>query len=214
MKGFLTYLHFSIIQEYRSWHQLVGIFVFSWLIAHVAYRIKGNLDVTEFALVFWMFVVLISINIAMRAENHFSRQEALQLYTLSSPIQFLAARIVFTILYLLLSSIGFYVCLLLFFYPAIKFDFDFLALILLLSVVISACLSFVSAISIRTSSQNILLSILSLPLLLPAIILLSQLSIQHMMGAGYDTSKIISLLGLSLLSIASTILLYPYIWRQ
>jgi heme exporter protein B len=214
MKGFLAFIKFSFIQEYRSWHQVIGIFIFSWLIAYVTYRIKASMDVTDFAVVFWVFVLLLAINITMRAEHHLSSGESLFVYTLSDPSQYLIARIAFNAIYLFISSLAFYAFLIMFFYPSIDFHIDMFWLICLTCLVISACLSFISALGTKTGKQNVLVSILSIPLLIPAVILLSQLSIQTLMGAGMDNSKIISIIGLSLLSISASILLYPYIWRE
>ncbi len=214
MKGFYANLLFSFKQEFRQWQLLIGLFIFTALIAYVSFRIKPSIDTVEFTMLFWTFTLLIGINVAIRAESLLSTQESMWLYTLTSSAQFIAARVVYTVIYLLATGVSFYLFLILFYYPGLQFSLDFLLLIGIMSVVMGSCLSLLSAIAARTSGQNVLLSILSIPLLIPAVLLLSNISIELMMSLSMDFSKIISLLAISLLSIGAAIFLHPYIWRQ
>jgi heme exporter protein B len=74
----------------------------------------------------------------------------------------------------------------------------------------------VSAIAVKTNNNATLMSILSIPLLLPAVIIIvkaSQLSLMGMSMA-QNGAYLAGLLVLNLLVTAMGYLLFPYLWRE
>lgn len=186
-----------------------------WVIAYVIYRTDSTITAPEFNFLFWIFMLIISVSIALRTEHHQGAEQHLLLYTLMSPTTVFLSRLIFNVAYLLLVGLSFYGSLLLLFYPQIEFFSSFVFLILLGAMGISAALSFIAAIARYGASQNTVLSILSIPVLIPVILLLHTMGISQMMSSGsVEVAKYLALLSISLISIALSLVLFPFVWKQ
>ncbi len=200
--------------EYRSWAQTASLLLFMWVIAYVIYRINPSLDAIEFNFLFWIFMLIISVSIVLRTENHHGQEEHLLQYTLLSPLTVFVSRLIFNICYLSIVGCSFYGSLLLFYYPKVTFQGTFLGLIFLGAIGMGAALSFIAAIARHGAGQNTVLSILSIPVLIPVILILHNMGISDLMMGTIDNAKYLTLLSISLLSIALSLMLFPYVWRE
>jgi len=79
---------------------------------------------------------------------------------------------------------------------------------------IAGALSFISAIARYGAGQNTVLSVLSIPVLIPVILLLYNMGSSGMMGNTVGTSEYITILSISFISIALSMILFPFVWRQ
>lgn len=163
----------------------------------------------QFRVIYWIFLLIVSVNIALRTEHHQGDGEHLLNYTMLSPSIVFLSRLVFNVCYLFIVGVAFYLALLLLFYPQITFDNGFMLLIALGAIGISAALSFIAAIARHGTNQNTVVSVLSIPVLIPVILILYGLSGQTSSGADY-----LILLSISLLSIALSLILFPFVWKQ
>jgi hypothetical protein len=59
-----------------------------------------------------------------------------------------------------------------------------------------------------------LMSIMSIPLLIPAVLILNSICMSTAMGQTVEMSNILTLLGISLLSISLSLILFPFVWRR
>jgi len=185
-----------------------------WVIAYVIYRIDDQMGPAEFNFLYWIFMLIISVSIALRTEHHQGPEEHLMLYTLLSPTTVFISRLLFNVIYLCIVGLAFYGAMLLLFYPQIEFGGSFLILIGLGAFGIGGALSFIAAIARYGAGQNTVLSVLSIPVLIPVILLLYNMGILDMRGAGIDMTLYIAVLSISLLSIALSLVLFPFVWRQ
>ncbi len=204
----------NFLVEYRSWPQSVSLLLFVWTIAYVISRVRDDMSMAEFNFLFWVILLLTSINVAVRSASHSGQSERLLMYSLASPMVVLVGLIVFNIIYLLLVALAFYLMMMLLFYPKIVPSFDYVGLVIVGAVAIAAVLAFVSAISRHIDGQNTALSILSIPLLIPVVLLLNSIGGNLIMGNQLQDSKYVALLGITMMSIALSIVLFPFIWRE
>lgn len=220
MTSFLIQLRTEFLIEYRSWSQSGAILLFVLVLAYVISRIKGQLSatpelvVTEFSFIFWMFLMLISISIAIRTEGHQDEGEHILVYTLISPLTAFFAKYVFNVCYLTIVGLGFYLALFIFYSTELSLSIDFAKLILYGAITISAALSFTSSISSHLAGQNTILSVLSIPILIPVITILYEMSVGQVMQGSIEISKYLTLFSISLLSIALSLFLFPMVWKQ
>jgi len=204
----------DFLVEYRNWPQSVALMLFMWTIAYVIFRVRPEISMPEFNFVFWIILLLISINVAVRGMSHSGQSERLMLYTLLSPHTILLSRILFNAIYLLIVSLAFYFAMMMLFYPQIKPDGSYLLLVMLGALSIGVVLSFVSAISRHVIGQHTAMSILSIPLLIPIVLLLHSIGANLLMGNQQQGGKYVIILGITMMSTALSIILFPYIWRE
>lgn len=194
--------------------------LFVLVLAYVISRIKTELSadpslvITEFSFIFWLFLMLISISIAIRTEGHSDAGEHVLIYTLISPLTAFFAKYFFNVIYLSVIGLGFYLALFIFYSAEIALSFDFMKLIFCGAISIAAALSFTSAIASHLVGQNTILSILSIPILIPVILTLYQMSVGQVMQGSIENSQYLILFSISLLSIALSLFLFPMVWKQ
>ncbi len=204
----------DFLVEYRNWPQSLALLLFMWTIAYVIFRVRPEISMQEFNFVFWIILLLISINVAVRGMSHSGPGERLMLYTLVSPTIALISRIFFNVIYLLIVSLAFYFAMMMLFYPQISPDIKYLTLVVSGASSIGVVLSFISAISRHVTGQNTAMSILSIPLLIPVVILLHGIGGNLLMGNQLQGGKYVIILGITMMSAALSIILFPYIWRE
>ncbi len=214
MRGLFAHLKSEFVAEWRTWPQTIALVLFIFVIAYVVYRIHPELSLQNFNLVFWIVFTMVSVNVAIKGTNHFGPGERIFLYQLVDPITAFISKLIFNFLFLLIIGHCFYLVVLLLFYPEITWVGGFSILLVIGAVCLSSVLSFVSAISRHLSGQNTALSIMSIPLLIPVIIILHNIGENMLVNNPIAMGKYIALIGISLLSISLSIILYPYLWRE
>lgn len=220
MRTLISQLRTEFLIEYRSWSQSGALLLFVIVLAYVISRLKPELASTpegifaSFYFIFWVFLMLISINITLRTEGHRDAEEHLMVYTLISPLTAFVAKGLFNIFYLGVVGMGFYLALYIFYAPQIALQWSFVGLIMMGAFAIGSALSFTSAIASHLVGQNTLLSILSIPLLIPTVLVLYQMSMGYALQGAIEISQYMILMSISFLSIALSLILFPMIWRQ
>lgn len=204
----------EFLLEYRSWAQSSAILLLVFVIVYVCSRIRPELDTIEFNFIFWLLLMMISINVAVRSNSHGGSEEHILLYTLIKPSIAFFSRFLFHLVYLGVVGIGLYGAFILFYSPQIEFDASFFALILLGAFGITSALSFVSAVVNHMPGQNTILSILSIPVLIPTVIILFNMGMSLFMRGGVEINQYLVLISISVLSIALSLVLFPVIWKQ
>jgi len=185
-----------------------------WCIAYVIYRVRPEITPSDFNFIYWIIVLLTSVSVAIRGTAHARSGERLLMYSVVSPSTALIGLILFNAIYMLIVALALYLGLLLLFYPQIALSLDYFLLIIVGSLTIGIVLSFVSAISRYLDGQHTSLSVLSIPLLIPSL-MLSQSIGQELLSSGQlETNKFVILLGLAMISAALAIILFPYLWRE
>ena len=214
MKQLFAQLKSEFLSEYRSWSETMGLLVFTWVIAYIIFRLRPDLSLPQFNFVIWIVFMMIALNVALKGANHIQQKARGYLYSLMSPSIIFTAQIIFNLFYLFIATCAFYFSMILFYYPQVHFSWSYLGLLGMASVGVCAVLSFVGAISRHVQGQNTILSILALPLLIPVMILIYQMGAEMLINNPVPESKYIALIGISLLGISLSLLLFPFIWKD
>ena len=204
--------HFKI--EYRSWPQIASLLLFMWCIAYVIYRVRPEITTSDFNFIYWIIVLLTSVSVAIRGTAHARSGERLMMYSLVSPSTALFGLILFNAVYMLIVALVLYLGLILLFYPQLTFSSSYLLIIVVGGLTIGIVLSFVSAISRYLDGQHTSLSVLSIPLLIPSLLLSHSIGEELLTSGQLVGDKFVILLGLALISTALAIILFPYLWRE
>ena len=200
--------------EYRNVSQLMGLLLLCWIVSYLIYRLIPGLTEGSFTYMYWIVYLLISVNVTSRIESHQDSNEHLFLYQYAGPVDLILSRIVFNYCYLILVSLFFYASLFLYFSHLEVYSLDFVWAILGGSFAVSTTLTFVTAVGKFADGQNTLMSIMSIPLLIPVVLILNRICMSIATGQSIEFSNILTLLGISLLSISLSLILFPFVWRR
>ncbi len=216
MLSFLIKKEFLL--EFRQKSTIGGVLVYVIGTIFVsALCFKGKLDKPTWNALFWVITLFTSVTISGKSFLKETGGQALFNFLHYSPQQFIIAKILYNMVFMLcLSFVTF------FFYAFfIKNEVENLSLFFIVLILASSglagILSLMSAISSKASGNFAIMSILSFPVLMPLILVVIRLSKQAVDGlewAGVGFDFIVILVALNVLTLALSFLLFPYLWRD
>lgn len=178
---------------------------------------KGHLDKPTWNALFWVITLFTSVTISGKSFLKETGGQALFSYLYYKPQQFIIAKILYNMIFMLcLSFVTF------FFYGFfIKNEVEnltlFFIVLILASTGLAGVLSLMSAIASKANGNFAIMSILSFPVLMPLILVVIRLSKQAVDGiewAGVGFDLILILGALNVLTLALSFLLFPYLWKD
>jgi heme exporter protein B len=217
VKQLVALLRKDVLLEFRQRYALFSILLYVVATVYISYLIFSNIkDVRTWNALFWIILIFASINSAGKSFSNESENRFWYYYQLASPQAVILSKIVYNTLLIWIISLITYIIYSWFLGNHVTNHLHFLAVVLLGSASFSGILTVVSAIAVKTNNNATLMSILSIPLLLPAVIIIvkaSQLSLMGMSMA-QNAAYLAGLLVLNLLVTAMGYLLFPYLWRE
>jgi heme exporter protein B len=202
--------------EMRNKYALGGILLYVISTVFVSYlSFKKIINPSTWNALFWIILLFASINAVAKSFINETRGRLLYIYTLASPQAVITAKIIYnSFLLSILSAL----CLLVYmlFVGNIVQDLTLFTVTLLLgSFGFSSLLTMVSAIASKTNNNFTLMAILSFPIIMPLLMVLIKLSKNAIDGLDlWDMNSLLILLFLNVITIASSYLLFPYLWRD
>ncbi len=217
LKEIATLVKKDIVLEFRQRYAFFSILLYVLATVYIAYLVFNRIDsaITWNALL-WIILVFASLTTASKSFQNESDSRFLYYYQLCRPQALLLAKVIYNTLFIALVSLLTYFVYAWFLGNPVELKLQFILAMLLGSAGFSGILTVISAIAMRTNNNPTLLAILSIPLLLPIIIVVVRASIGALMGVE-DTSLwtyIGALLALNALVVILGFLLFPYLWRD
>jgi len=180
----------------------------------------GFVNSTGYALVwnilFWIIILFASVNAIAKSFLQESKGRMLYYYSIASPHAIILSKIIYNILLMALLSILALIIYSVFFKnPTVDNVYYFIA-VLLGSISFSTVFTMISAIASKAGNNGTLMAILSFPVIIPVILLLIRMSKRAMDGLDHSLSlqDIATLLALNVIVIATSLLLFPFLWRD
>lgn len=208
----------EFLLEFRQKSTIGGVLVYVVGTIFVsALCFAGKLDKPTWNALFWIITLFTSVTISGKSFLKETGGQALFNYLYYSPQQFIVAKILYNMVFMLgLSLVTF------FFYgffigDAVENLGLFLIVLVLASTGLAAILSLMSAIASKASGNFAIMSILSFPVLMPLMLVVIRLSKQAVDGiewAGVGLDFIVILAALNVLTVALSFLLFPYLWKD
>jgi heme exporter protein B len=200
--------------ERRSYFSILIYVLSTVYLANLVFR--DSLSVESWNAFFWVIFLFAAVQAAYRSFFFEADQRFLLYYGWVKPEKLILGKIIYNFLYLLALALtttlvfGFLMG-----FP-INSPWAFISVLIIGSLGFSAILTLVAAISAKAGNNPALPAILSIPLLYPQIITLSQLSIRSLTGFSWEVNAqlLIVLALLSLVSLLLSYLLFPYLWRD
>jgi len=184
-------------------------------ITFVVFKVFGTLEGPTRMGVFWIIMVFISINLVGYSFSLVSDRRRLNHYQLYDPVEFLLAKLLTNIFKLIVAGILLIGLFMLFSAQGLKNAALFTQIYLLASFGLVGVLTFVSSIAVYSSNQMSMVTILSLPLLIPVMMIGMRVSLvsERMF---FDTStgnSLLMLFGIDLLMVVLSVLFISFTWK-
>lgn len=208
----------EFLLEFRQKSTLGGVLVYVIGTIFVsALCFKGKLDKPTWNALFWVITLFTSVTISGKSFLKETGGQALFNYLHYSPQQFIIAKVLYNMAFMLGLSFVTY-----FFYAFfIKDEVEnlglFFVVLLLASTGLAGILSLMSAISSKANGNFAIMSILSFPVVMPLILVIIRLSKQAVDGIEWDgvgLDFIVILIALTVITLILSFLLFPYLWRD
>ena len=216
-KHIFTLLKKDLLLELRQQYTFYGVLLYIASTVFVLYLSIQQPDSNIWNGLFWMIQLFICVNAVAKSFLQESRGRMLYFYSVSGPVQFIIAKLIYNAIIMLLMSL---VSLLLFNImlgsPVIRFG-QFVAIVCLGSVSLSLVFTMLAAIAAKAQQQASLMAIMGFPIIIPQLLLLMRVSKDGLGEAfkGEALSDMMWLLGvLDVLVILMAIILFPFLWKD
>lgn len=207
----------EIMLEWRSKYALNGILLYVVSTVFVCYLAFRQITTAQtWNALFWIIMLFASVNAITKSFIQESRARQLYYYTIASPKAIIISKIIYNIFLMILLSLialGFYSLV---FNNPMGDPLFYLLSVLLGSISFAAVFTMISGIASKASNGGGLMAILSFPLVIPLLVVLIKFSKNAMDGldrtVSYDEIGVI--LAINVIVITTSLLLFPYLWRD
>jgi len=165
---------------------------------------------------YWIVALFIAINASAKSFMHEARGRWFYYYQLAHPVEVIISKIVYnTVLLVVLNLVCWLLYSLVLGSPVRNYSW-LLTVIVLGSVSISILLTMMSAIASKAGNNATLMSVLSLPVLIPTMLLLVNLSMAALVEdlTVLPVGDLFILIGLDCVMLMLAYVLFPYLWKD
>lgn len=206
----------DIMLEWRSKAAINSILLYVVSTVFVCYQAFKSVDTLVWNALFWIILLFASITAISRGFTQETQHRYLYYYSLVNPKALVFSKIVYNaILMTIISGTAFVVYGTIFKSPIEDLLLYFTA-VMLGAISFSSVFTMVSGISAKTGSNSTIMAILSFPVIIPLLIVLIKLSLHAIQGVerAASTSELFVLIAINVITIAISLLLFPYLWRD
>ena len=214
----------EILLEWRSKYAFNGVLLYvvsTVFICYISFNLTpgfagSNGYTIVWNVLFWIIILFASVNAIAKSFMQESKNRLLYYYTIASPQAIILSKTTYNILLMSLLSVLALVVYVLFFPNSIGDPLFYFLAVILGSISFSTTFTMISAIASKAGNNGTLMSILSFPVVIPIILVLIRLSKNAMDGLdrSLSYSHIGVLFAINAIVIATSLLLFPYLWRD
>ena len=206
----------DITLEFRSLYAIGSILLYVVTTVFIVYKAFNTLDPLTWNSMFWVLFLFAAMNATLRSFSKMSGENSFFNYTYLNPTEFIIGKILFNMIFLILIAALTFMVMTVFFAHPVK-DFKlFVSGVAMASLGVSILCSFSSAASTQGASNATVMSVLSLPLTIPILLIALKISMQSMrlITDSSISSDYMIMGGIIVLMFSVTLLLFPYLWKS
>ena len=215
----LALLKKDITLELRRKSVLAGLAVYLFattFICYLTFSLRQNqITPLVWSALFWITILFSAVNAAAKSFIGEKRGSDIYLYSIASPHNIIAAKIVYNFLLCSLLALTGYLLFATLLHNPIEDRLIFLVTLLLTSLGFACSLTLLSGIAAKASNSHILMAVLSFPVVISLLLLSVKITKNCIDGLGWAASQrdLLVLGAINCLVAAVSYLLFPYIWR-
>jgi heme exporter protein B len=214
----------EILLEWRSKYAFNGVLLYvvsTVFVCYISFHLSPGFSGSAgypivWNILFWIIILFASVNAIAKSFIQENKGRLLYYYTIASPQAIILSKTIYNILLMSLLSILALIVYLLFFPNTIGDPLFYFLAVLLGSISFSTVFTMISAIASKAGNNGTLMAILSFPVIIPVILLLIRISKSAMDGVERSLlyGNIGILFAINVIVIATSLLLFPYLWRD
>ncbi len=210
----------EIILELRRKSVLAGLilYLFSTIfIYYMSFGLRGRIsDPLLWSALFWVTALFAAVNTIAKSFTSESAGIQIYYYSVADPLMVITAKALYNFVLCSLFTLSACVLFMIFFSNPVTDVMLFLSTILLVSLGFALSMTVLSGIVSRTNNNNVLMTVLSFPVLIGILLLAIKITKNCIDGLEFAASadEIIILAAINVLMGAVSYLLFPYIWRS
>lgn len=217
MSKIITLLKKDFLLELRQQHTFFGILLYVASTIFVLYLAMGRPESTVYNGLFWMIQLFVCVNAVAKSFLQESKGRMLYFYTITSPVQFIIAKLIYSTAVMLLMVIcSLFLFTVLLGNPVMN-PIQFVGIACFGGLSLSLVFTLMSAIAAKAHQNAAIMAILGFPLIIPQLLLLIRLS-KSAFGEVFREGAVLQicllLAGLDLLVIILSIVLFPFLWKD
>lgn len=202
--------------EWRQRYSFSGILLYLASTVFLIYISFIELQPVTWVTLFWIIMLFTAVSAVAKSFIQENRGRFLYYYSIAHPRTVILAKLLYnSVMMIIIGMIGILIYSLMNQSPVQQVGYFFL-------IVLLGCISFalsftmMSAIAAKASQNVALMAILSLPFILPILLLLIKLSQYALLNhiENFPLQDFLLLLLLDIIMIALAIVLFPYLWRD
>jgi len=214
----------EILLEWRSKYAFNGVLLYvvsTVFICYISFKLTPGFTHSKgypivWNVLFWIIILFASVNAIAKSFMQESKSRLLYYYTIASPQAIILSKTIYNIFLMSLLSTLALIVYLVFFPNTLGDPFFYFITVLLAATSFSTVFTMISAIASKAGNNSTLMAILSFPVIIPVILVLIRLSKNAMDGlersAGYGDIGV--LCAINVIVIATSLLLFRYLWRD
>jgi len=217
MSKIFTLLKKDFLLELRQQHTFFGILLYVASTIFVLYLAMGQPESTVYNGLFWMIQLFVCVNAVAKSFMQETKGRMLYFYTLSSPVEFIIAKLIYSTVIMLLMVLLSLVLFRFLLGDPVAHYLQFVAIACFGGFSLSLVFTLMSAIAAKAHQNAAIMAILGFPLIIPQLLLLIRLSRAaygevFREGALFQITLLLG--GLDVLVIVLSVVLFPFLWKD
>lgn len=214
----------EILIEWRSKYAFNGVLLYvasTVFVCYISFKLSPGFVGSQgypivWNVLFWIIMLFAAINAIAKSFMTETKGRMLYYYSITDARAIILSKTIYNGLLMLVLSILTLIIYMVFFTNTINDPAYYFISVLLGSISFSTVFTMVSAIASKAGSGSSLMAILSFPVIIPVILVLIKLSKNAMDGidASYNYQQIILLIAINVIVIATSLILFPFLWRD
>ena len=206
----------ELLLEIRQQYTFYGILLYVAATIFVLYLAMGQPEAVVWNGLFWMIQLFICVNAVAKSFLAESRGRMLYFYSIAGSIDFIIAKLLFNILFMIAMSVISWILFSLLLGNPVTNAAKFFAINIFGGLSLSLVFTFLSAIAARAQQNAVLMVIMGFPVIIPQLMLLMRLS-NIVFGdvlQGSSWQIVLLLATLDMLVIVLAVILFPFLWKD
>ena len=186
-------------------------------ICYLTFSLRQNaINEATWSALFWLSILFANVNGIAKSFIGEKKGLLIYYYSIASPQAIIISKIIYNIILSFALALAGYLLFSLFIDNPLQDPGLFVLILLLSSCGFSASLSLISAIASKTDNSNVLMAVLSFPVIITVLLMAIKITKNALDGLERAASQdeLINLLAINCIMVALAYLLFPYIWRS
>lgn len=214
----LLYKEFILELRRKSVISGIALYLVSLIfICYLTFSLRRNaINEATWSALFWLTILFSVVNTVAKSFIGEKKGITIYYYSISSPQVIIISKIIYNAILCFLLSLAGYVLFQIFIENPVEDQALFVGTLLLTSIGFSGALTLISGIASRANNSNILMAVLSFPIVIGILLMAIRITKNVLDGieraASYD--ELLNLLAINGILTILAIVLFPYIWRS